>query len=71
MALNGVYKKYFQKSKVFLYPLLDIPRGSKALPTETYMSWEDKYTSEDAKFICVYNTIVDPEYIYYLSISIY
>lgn len=63
MALNGVYKKYFQKSKVFLYPLLDIPRGTKALPIETYISWQEKYAPDDTKFICVYNTIVDPEYI--------
>jgi hypothetical protein len=46
-----------------MYPLLDIPRGSLAVPTETYVSWEGKYTSEDAKLVCVYHTSSSPEYI--------
>jgi hypothetical protein len=62
MALNEIYRKYFQKSKIFLYPLLDIPRGAKALPTETYLSWGSKYTTEDAKLVCLYQTKDDPEY---------
>ena len=54
MALNALYKKYFQKSKIFLYPLLDIQRGS-IVPIETYISWNSSYNSEDMKLICVYN----------------
>jgi hypothetical protein len=67
MALNEIYRKYFQKSKIFLYPLLDIPRGAKALPTETYLSWGNKYTTEDAKLVCVYETKMDPEYMLFES----
>lgn len=67
MALNEIYRKYFQKSKIFLYPLLDIPRGAKALPTETYLSWEPKYTPEDTKLICVYENKMDPEYMIFES----
>jgi hypothetical protein len=67
MALNEIYRKYFQKSKIFLYPLLDIPRGAKALPTETYLSWGTKYTTEDAKLVCVYETKMDPEYMLFES----
>lgn len=67
MALNEIYRKYFQKSKIFLYPLLDIPRGAIALPSETYLSWEPKYTTEDAKLICVYETKMDPEYMLFES----
>jgi len=63
MALNALYRKYFQKSKIFMYPLLDIKRGSLAVPTETYTSWKSKYTSEDAKLVCVYHTSSSPEYI--------
>ena len=63
MALNALYKKYFQKSKIFLYPLLDIKKGSCAVPTETYVCWEGKYTPEDMKLVCVYYTKNDPEYI--------
>lgn len=63
MALNALYRKYFQKSKIFLYPLLDIKRGTMIVPTETYVSWTNKYTSEDAKLICVYETNTSMEYV--------
>ena len=46
-----------------MYPLLDIKRGSLAVPTETYISWDNKYASEDAKLVCVYHTSNSPEYI--------
>jgi hypothetical protein len=62
MALNSVYKKYFQKSKVFMYPLLDIKRGVSVVPVETYVSWQGYYNSEDMKLICLYDTRTDDEY---------
>lgn len=62
MALNSVYKKYFQKSKVFLYPLLDIKRGVSVVPIETYVSWDGYYNSEDMKLICLYDIRTDEEY---------
>lgn len=62
MALSSVYKKYFQKSKVFLYPLLGIRRGVSVVPSETYISWKGYYTSEDMKLICVYEIRTDDEY---------
>lgn len=62
MALNSVYKKYFQKSKVFLYPLLGIKRGVSVIPVETYVSWQGYYNSEDMKLICVYDVRTDAEY---------
>jgi|APGre2960657404_1045060.scaffolds.fasta_scaffold02439_4 hypothetical protein len=62
MALNSVYKKYFQKSKVFLYPLLGIKRGTSVIPVETYVSWEGHCTAEDMKLICLYDVRTDAEY---------
>ena len=62
MALNSVYKKYFQKSKVFLYPILGIKRGVSVVPIETYVSWKGYYNSEDMKLICVYDVRTDDEY---------
>jgi hypothetical protein len=53
MRLNTLYSKYFQKSKIFLYPLLEIKRGS-IVPTETYLSWGDSYGPEDMKLVCIY-----------------
>jgi hypothetical protein len=62
MALNSVYKKYFQKSKVFIYPLLGIKRGVSVVPIETYINWKGYYNSEDMKLICVYDIRIDNEY---------
>jgi hypothetical protein len=63
MAINALYKKYFQKSKIFLYPLLDIKRGTSVVPTETYVSWGEFCSTEDMKLICVYHSRTDAEYI--------
>jgi hypothetical protein len=38
MVINTLYDKYFQKSKIFLYPLLGIKRGINIIPQETYLS---------------------------------
>ena len=62
MALTSIYSKYFQKSKVFLYPLLGIKRGLSVVPKETYIAWEGHYKPEDMKLICVYDYRKDEEY---------
>ena len=62
MAINALYVKYFQKSKIFIYPLLDIKRGSSVVPVETYVSWDNHYTPEDMKLICLYDIRTDDEY---------
>jgi hypothetical protein len=56
MVINALYKKYFQKSKIFVYPLLDIKRGTQIVPSETYLAWNNKYNLEDKKLICIYDT---------------
>jgi len=56
MVINALYKKYFQKSKIFVYPLLDIRRGTQIVPSETYLSWNDVHNPEDKKLVCVYET---------------
>ncbi len=54
--MMAVYTQYFQKSKVFLYPLLKLKKGAEFVPTETYVSWDGIYGIEDYKFICVYHS---------------
>ena len=49
-----MYRDYFQKSKVFFYPLLGIPKGTKYVPVGTYLSWEDEIDLNDKKFMCIY-----------------
>lgn len=60
--LSDMYTKYFQKSRVFLYPILQIPKGSVAAPIETYVAWEGTIKQEERKFICVYKDRTDLEY---------
>lgn len=52
----GIYTEYFQKSKVFLYPLLKIRKGVTHVPVQTYVAWEHVYSTEDLKFFCEYRT---------------
>lgn len=54
--MKRTYTEYFQKSKVFLYPLLGIKKGIGFVPTETYFRWNSLYTERDYKFICVYDS---------------
>lgn len=51
-----VYTEYFQKSKVFLYPLLGLKKGLEYVPADTYICWDTLYESNNYKLICVYNT---------------
>lgn len=59
---DSLYKDYFQKSRMFLYPLLDIKRGACAVPIHTYVAWKGKYSLEDAKLICCYDNRADYEF---------
>lgn len=63
MAISALYGQYFQKSKIFLYPLLDIKKGSSVTPIQTYFGWNDVYTPEDVKLIAIYKLRDDSQYI--------
>ena len=52
--MKKIYSDYFQKSKVFLYPLLGIKKGIRFVPLETYLNW-DGYFKSDNDFFCLYN----------------
>jgi len=67
MAIDALYKSYFQKSKVLLYPLLGIKRGAIAIPEQTYLSWDGFYKTEDIKLIAVYPARTDVEYLKFES----
>ncbi len=55
MPIKSIYTKYFQKSKMFLYPLLGIKKGAKVVPSETYLAWDPYYIPVDMKLICLYH----------------
>jgi hypothetical protein len=53
--ITKLHKEYIQKSRLFIYPLLDIRKGSEAVPIESYISWTGLYAPEDMKYVCVYH----------------
>jgi len=61
--MDDVYTNYFQKSKVFLYPLLKLKKGLKYVPIQTYVCWEHVYAFKDYKIICEYHAPSSPEFI--------
>ena len=52
--MKKIYKEYFQKSKVFLYPILGIKKGVRFVPIQTYVSWNDIYPMDGDKLLCLY-----------------
>ena len=62
MVIDAVYKDYFQKSRIFLYPMLDIRRGACVIPEQTYLSWDGYLRPEDAKLVTVYPKRTDTEF---------
>jgi hypothetical protein len=63
MAINSLYTEYFQKSRIFLYPFLEVKRGSSVTPIETFMAWDEQYSPKDMKLICLYHLRDDIEFI--------
>lgn len=52
--MKQIYKSYFQKSKVFLYPLLRIKKGIRFVPAETYITWSHDLIDSKNVLICAY-----------------
>lgn len=61
-GLLDLYPKYFQKSRVFLYPLLQFPKGTGITPIGTYVRWEENIHQNKQKLICLYHNRVDPDF---------
>jgi hypothetical protein len=53
--MKQIYKSYFQKSKVFLYPLLGVRKGVRFVPIETYITWEENETTPKNALVCAYS----------------
>ena len=64
-----IFKTYFQKSKVFLYPLLGIAKGTRYVPEETYMSWNKNLFKNSIFFD--YQELDNGKHLYIFEFSIY
>jgi len=71
MAITSLYKDYFQKSRIFLYPILEIKRGTSITPIETHVSWEGHYSKNDMKLICLYHLRSDAEFLQFEKERLY
>jgi hypothetical protein len=61
--IKKLHSEYVQKSRIFLYPLLNIPKGSDAVPLESYISWSEKFSPNSYKFVCTYYLRDDTSFI--------
>lgn len=52
--ISEIYRKYFQKSYTFLYPLLGMHKRKHPKPEQTYISWDGVVSPTDNKLVCVY-----------------
>jgi hypothetical protein len=52
--IKSLYEGYFQKSGVFLFPILGISKGTSVTPVGIYTSLEGHYTFNDHKLITTY-----------------
>lgn len=65
--MKDIYRKYFQKSTTFLYPLLKVHKNKyyNYKPSCTYLTIKDKYTVKDYKLICIYENKKDDKWFMY------
>ena len=65
-VVKQVYKRYFQKSKSFLLPVLGLKKDFKYSPIQSYMEWDGIYKSSDYNLILTYEKSNDPAWNKYL-----
>lgn len=61
--IKDIYTRYFQKSKIFLTPLVINTNNTTIKPINTYLSWTGLSTFTDCKFTLIYKTLDTPEFI--------
>lgn len=61
--INDIYRKYFQKSFTFLYPLLEIKKHKVYKPVKTFVAWKEVHDITDYKLVCLFEKNDDPEWI--------
>jgi hypothetical protein len=52
--IKDMYRKYFQKSYTFLYPMLGFKRTKDPRPLQVYLHWSEEFPDEERKLVCIY-----------------
>jgi hypothetical protein len=60
--ITDIYRKYFQKSYNFLYPLLGLRKHKTHKPLQTYVEWENVCDISSRKLVCVFKILDTPEW---------
>ncbi|MEI6887471.1 MAG: hypothetical protein WCK31_04530 [bacterium] len=60
--LESMYKTYFQKSQILLFPALEIKRGGSVTPIQTFVAWKGNYEIGEAKLCTLYHLRDDQEF---------
>jgi hypothetical protein len=60
--ITDIYRKYFQKSYNFLYPILGLKKHKIHKPSQTYIEWEGFCDITSRKLICVFKKHDTPEW---------
>lgn len=68
--MNYTYTDYFQKSKVFLYPMLGLKKGLDYVPEQTYIAWGNVCKPHHLKLLCLYKATVNEKYIQFVKNNI-
>ena len=69
--INSLYRDYFQKSRVFLYPILEIKRGVSTTPVETYIKWDEHIDTDSCKLLCTYHLREDEEFTRFEKVKLF
>lgn len=63
--ITDIYRKYFQKSYNFLYPILGLKKHKILKPSQTYIEWEGICDVSSRKLICVFKILDTDEWKYF------
>lgn len=60
--ITDIYRKYFQKSYNFLYPILGFKKHKNHKPLQTYIEWEGICDITSRRLVCVFKKLNTPEW---------
>ena len=61
--IKSLYNRYFQKSKIFLFPLFELPKCKITNEVETYLIFDNIVRLKDFKIVCIFKNTNTDEFI--------
>lgn len=60
--IDKPFSTYFQKSRIFMYPLIGIRQGVSVTPIQTYVAWQGKVEPNQGFLVALYHLREDQEF---------